>query len=349
MKRHLLPWLALLTAFWASAAAADYLEVSRSVTLKGEPHGDAVILLRLEPGDLLPLIEDGQTNGYYHAETLDGAESGWVYRSFVRRYPGLPEAEPVVVARDLLDDPESEPTEAQRAAAARHLALGAPQGVYERLREGFVTAVDPRMKIPVWVQYELRPEDLVDCGAGRMRFRHDSTLPEQARAEDADYVHSGFDRGHMAPDADLSRSESVLRESYLLSNAAPQVGVRFNQGIWRLLEDRIRGYVAERGPLTVITGPVFIAAGDSMRYRVIGANHVAVPHAFYKIVVDPDAPGGPQALAFLIENRAYDDNDPAPHLVAIDAIERMTGLDFLGALSQEDQATLEAEAAPGLW
>jgi hypothetical protein len=62
-------------------------------------------------------------------------------------------------------------------SSSRHLRIGKPQAVYERFREGYALAQDARLKIPVWVQYELRPDDL-DVGISRLilRFQRDHAL-----------------------------------------------------------------------------------------------------------------------------------------------------------------------------
>lgn len=86
-------WLCLVGVAWG-----DYLEVRRASTIKTEPRGDADILIRPEVGQNLVLVSGDQTDGYYEVEIPadHGAaeSSGWIYRSLVRRFPGLaPEAE----------------------------------------------------------------------------------------------------------------------------------------------------------------------------------------------------------------------------------------------------------------
>jgi endonuclease G len=67
-------------------------------------------------------------------------------------------------------------------------------------------------------------------------------------------------------------------------------------------------------------------------YQVIGNNHVAVPTAFYKIVVDYDSDDHVSVLAFILPNRSLTGHDLDEYLVRVDDIEAMTGLDFLTAL-----------------
>jgi len=237
----------------------------------------------------------------------------------------------------------------ERRYAARHLALGKPQAVYERFREGYVLAEDARLKIPLWVQYELKREELDGPGSRTEDFRPDTSIPAGARAELADYRSSGFDRGHMAPAADMKRSEKVMSESFLLSNMAPQVGIGMNRGLWADLEDAIRQWVFMRETLTIISGPVFDASGTFVTYRVIGPNRVAVPTHFFKIVIDDNNPAKPQILAFLIPNQDLTGRHFSEFLTTVDAIERVTSLDFLSALPDALEKLVEARKAPQVW
>lgn len=346
MKRIYVITLAL--ALLPCAARADYLEVRRSVSLKAGPASGAAILLKLDVGDYLALLQDEKENGYYYAQLYSGGPAGWVYQTFVRRYPGdVPPGDPL--PEDPLDDPTLHLTSGQQVFAARHLEIGKPQAVYERVREGYVTAVDARLKIPVWVQYQLSPEDLYGPGERKNNFRPDTSIPRNARARLLDYERSGFDRGHMAPAADMKRNQAVMDESFAMSNMSPQIGVGFNRQIWSNLEDAVRGWVEQRGILTIITGPIFAAHGDSVRYRVIGNNRVAVPTAFYKIVVDHDTPGETEVLAFRMPNRDLSGHQINEFLVSVDDLEAETGLDFLSALPDEEERRVEDNPASDVW
>jgi hypothetical protein len=81
----------------AGWARADYIKVSRHVTIKAEPSAGADVVAAAETGQLFRLLEDAQTAGYYHVQSYQGGRAGWVYRTFVRRYTGNPNL-PVVPA-----------------------------------------------------------------------------------------------------------------------------------------------------------------------------------------------------------------------------------------------------------
>jgi endonuclease G, mitochondrial len=322
---------------------ADYLKTTRAATLKVDAAGDAEVLSALEVGVALELLADEQTSGYYHARSAAGT-AGWVYRTFVRRYPGALPTSPIAQPSGGTEGT----TPAEGAFTARHLKLGRPVVLYERAREGYCLAEDGRLKIPLWVQYELLPAELEGPATRGDNFQPDLSVPTPFRSELADYSKSGYDRGHMAPAADMKRSDQVMGESFLLSNMCPQ-NPTLNRGLWAQLEDGVRGWVRQRGTLTVISGPVFEPKSGKVSYAVIGGSGVAVPTHFFKIVVDANQTGDVQALAFLIPNEAPQTTELAKYLVSIDQIEMLTGIDFLSALPDKEEDALEASVASKLW
>lgn len=329
----------------------DYLEVSRRASIKAEPIRGAEIIERVEARTHIELLNQGrQENGYYQVRAPGTHEIGWIYRTFVRRYYGeMPEPPTEESIIRSLADPTLRITPEKRRYAVRHLSIGKPQAVHERVREGYVVGHDGRLKIPVWIQYELGRGDLTGTAVRRDDFRADASIQYRYRAEIEDYENSGYDRGHMAPAGDMRRSEKVMSESFLLSNMAPQVGVGFNRNIWRSLETAVRGWVQERGRLTIITGPIFAIGDNRVSYEVIGENNVAVPTHFFKIVVDNNDPDNVQALAFMMPNEDLLGQDYRNYLTTINRIERATGIDFLSALPAAVQDAVESTEAQTVW
>ena len=338
----------ILILLLLTSASGDYLVVSRSANIKNLPQGDADVLAKAEVDDSLALLNDGaQENGYYKVLVPGQMQEGWIYRTLVRRYPGdLPSGTPVSgTSYDVLTQFCTSLTAQQQAYAKRHLSLGKPQAVFERVREGYTLAEDGRLKIPVWVQYSLRPADLDGPAERTDDFAADTSIPAGGRSELSDYYLSGFDRGHMAPAEDMTRDARVMSECFLLSNMAPQIGAGFNNGIWKSLENAVRGW----GELTIIAGPVFAVENDTVKYGTIGDNHVAVPTHFYKIVVDANDPQNIRALAFMIPHRKFVQGQYAEFLCTIDDIEKATGLDFLSALPSNVQESVESVKADSVW
>ena len=323
----------------------DYLEISRKANLYSQAGYTSRILETLERGAKLVLPEkEEQQNGYYLAFDPATKKQGWVYRSCVRRYRGSIEKTGDATSSAITAGTTETPRD-----SSRHLKIGKPQAVYERFREGYALAEDARLKIPLWVQYEISPEDLNDKVERDKEFVPDTSIPYGSRSELSDYQGSGFDKGHMAPAADMKRNQQVQDDCFLLSNIAPQIGVGFNRQIWQNLETAIRGWVEQRGTLTIITGPVFEAEAKTVKYQVIGTSAVAVPTHFYKIVVDSKNEKSTDALAFLLPNKDLRGHEFGEYLISIRDIEKLTGLDFLSALPKEVQDKVESAKATRIW
>ena len=145
-------------------------------------------------------------------------------------------------------------------------------------REAYLVAYDAPVKIAVYVAYTLLPQNALGCFPRTNAFVADQSVPNGARPDD--YAGTGYDKGHAAPDGDLSWSQQVEYESFLMTNMYPQHG-SLNRGIWKLLETSVRGWAVQRNqPYTIYVGALY-GAGDEK----IG-NGVIVPHGFYKIVIN---------------------------------------------------------------
>jgi endonuclease G len=217
------------------------------------------------------------------------------------------------------------------------------------------------------VQYRLTRARSEDNSFPRSdAFEEDAEFPPQARATLDDYaaVSSDYARGHMAPADDMRWSESAEGQSNLLTNIAPQIGQTFNGSIWKTIENRVRSWVMDREDLTIICGPVFesrprvypIARQPQTErqklYNVVGENDVAVPTAFFKIVVDMRNQQSPNLLAFLVP---HIETQPGPerrietYLTSVDRIEELSGLDFLTNLPDNVQEEIESVVAAAPW
>ena len=102
-----------------------------------------------------------------------------------------------------------------------------------------------------------------------------------------------------------------------MANMAPQLPGLNRQG-WASLEETVRSWVASRGPLTIYTGPVL--DGDA----TIGSGKVAVPHAFWKVIIDKDG----SVIAFEMPNAPVAQGALAPYQVPLAQIEQQTGVHF---------------------
>lgn len=240
-------------------------------------------------------------------------------------------------------------TDAQEVELKEHLPFGLPSDGTLLFRRGYVVSHNNWLKIPNWTAYHVSSTTLEGTVKRENNFRADPELKPWQRAEPADYRRSGYDQGHMAPAAAMKRSTSAMSESFLLSNMAPQVGVGFNRGVWRILEDKVRDWAVARGDGYVFVGPVFKDIDGVMQFKLIGKSRVAVPTHCFMILVTKDQQGKLDAIAFMLPNAKGKEDDLVGYTVSIHEIERLTGLDFLDQLPDDQENELEAKRSEELW
>ncbi|MDD5242445.1 MAG: DNA/RNA non-specific endonuclease [Syntrophorhabdaceae bacterium] len=208
-------------------------------------------------------------------------------------------------------------------------------------RTGHLLSHSPEYKTPFWVIEHLTAEKASAKEFERDKFRPDPDLQKGERAELADYKGSGYDRGHMAPAADMKWDQQAMIECFYLSNMVPQ-NPPMNQIIWRILEENVRNWAIDRGELYIFTGPIY----EGRTKKTIGKNKVAVPTHLYKIIYDPKKN---EAIAFIMPNVKLNTEDMPTYIVTIREIEEKTGLDFLSELEKGLQDTIETAKAKDLW
>ena len=112
--------------------------------------------------------------------------------------------------------------------------------------KGFTLSYNYDWKIPNWVAYELTDIEVEGEVPRYDRFKPDPMVPKDVTATTDDYKYSGYDRGHMAPAADMKWDEQVMKESFYLSNICPQ-NPNLNGGVWKDLEEQVRDLASQKG------------------------------------------------------------------------------------------------------
>lgn len=193
-----------------------------------------------------------------------------------------------------------------------------------------------------WVAYILTRERVEMRRLERPdRFERDTAVTTGS-AHWLDYRGSGYDRGHLAPAADMAFDPIANEESFLMSNISPQVR-GFNAGIWRELEELTRDWAKANKKLYVVTGPVL-----ERPIERIGKNGVSVPKAFYKVLLDLSEPEQ-KGIGFLIPN-AVSDKPLSEYACSIDSLESVLGLDMFPSLMTEKiERLVEAQVALSQW
>ncbi len=175
---------------------------------------------------------------------------------------------------------------------------------------------------PLWSAEHLTREKLKSAkGLRRVNdFHAEDRLPASERAELNDYARSGFDRGHMAPSADMPNAKAQ-RECFTLANMIPQ-NPNNNRNLWEGIEAAVRTLAAREGELYVITGPLYLG---SKVQRING--RVMVPTHIYKIVFDPLQNKG---AAYYVENKP----GMEWRALSISELEKTAGINFFPKLPE---------------
>ena len=209
-------------------------------------------------------------------------------------------------------------------------------------RAGYALGYSEKYEQPLWVTYLLTPEEVKSKKAKRSGdFRSDPAIP-YGSAELADYKGSHYDRGHLAPAADMSFSLQAMSESFYMSNMSPQLP-EFNRGAWKDLEEKVREFAANSNGIYVVSGPIF----DSGKTITIGANKVGVPDKYYKVLLDVNSLS-PKAIGFILPHRELT-RPLQDYAVTVDAVEQITQLNFFDQLDPDDEKKLERHCDYQAW
>ncbi|MBC8109870.1 MAG: DNA/RNA non-specific endonuclease, partial [Verrucomicrobia bacterium] len=197
-------------------------------------------------------------------------------------------------------------------------------------------------KQAVFVAYQLTAQE-TQGSADRKddRFMPDPKV-ETTKVIPADYSGSGYDRGHLAPAADFKSSDELMQESFYMSNMSPQAP-DLNRGIWRILEEQVRTWAKKDRAIYVLSGPELKPGLPTIGKR----NKIPVPQRYFKIILYLQNPK-PKAIAFIMPNRGSEESI-TKFATTIDAVEKMTGLDFFPALPDVMENDLESKINLNDW
>ena len=206
---------------------------------------------------------------------------------------------------------------------------------------GFALGYSRKHRQPLFVIYLLDARELENKTVSRKnRFLPDPEVLSDS-ASGSDYKGSGYDRGHLAPAADMAFSAEAMKHSFYYSNISPQ-DPSFNRGIWKKLEEQVRFFAETEKKIYVVSGPVF-SEKDSVH---IGNHQITVPEKFYKVIYDLTPPE--KMIAFIIPNRKSSSSLQS-YTVTVDHVENQTGLDFFNLLPDSKEQTLEKHIKVSDW
>ncbi|NPA72642.1 MAG: DNA/RNA non-specific endonuclease [Gammaproteobacteria bacterium] len=221
----------------------------------------------------------------------------------------------------------------------------ATQGWSHVLRnEAYLLEYSESLANPLWVTYKVTDQHF-KSGKRPSGFKAD--WRSIAGIHHKSYTHSGYDRGHMAPNYIIASryGKSAQHETFLMTNITPQKP-KLNQKSWQRLEELVANDFSKwNGDFWVVTGPIF-----SNTPKTIKGTKVAIPKAFYKILIKPSTPERPaKALAFIFPQNANPRASLMQFVTTIDEVEKQTGIDFFSDLEDEFEESLESGKTPEAW
>lgn len=205
---------------------------------------------------------------------------------------------------------------------------------------GYIVSYNESLRLPNWVAYELTRQETQGNAKRSNRFIPDPMI-KGTIATNSDYLHSGYDKGHMAPAADMKWSSIAMKESFYFSNICPQ-HPELNRKKWKDLEDKIRDWAIEDSAIIIICGPIV-----DKTPKVIGKNKVVIPQQFFKAILSPFTQP-PKAIGFLFTNE-QSVSPLSNYAVSVDSIEILTGMDFFSPLPDHIEDSIEAHLNINQW
>ena len=187
-------------------------------------------------------------------------------------------------------------------------------------------------------------------------FRADPAVPpDWYRVQGFDFSGSGFDRGHMVPNADRDKETSIPinQATYLMTNIVAQAPGN-NQGPWADLENHLRSLTDAGHELYIVAGPEGIGGSGSQGgvTTTIANGRVTVPANTWKVaLVLPKMEGddvsrvscATPTIAVVMPNiDTIREENWRIYLTSVDAVEALSGLDLFANLPDAVEYCVEA-------
>lgn len=232
-----------------------------------------------------------------------------------------------------------------------HLTMGNPSGAvttttqptnYLMEKAQYALSYHRDNGTPNWVSWHLDPSWLGSTPR-QDDFRPDTSLPAgwyQVKA--TDYSGSGYDRGHMSPSGDRTKTVADNSATFLMTNMIPQAPTN-NQQTWANLESYCRTLANSGNELYIISG------GQGISGYIANGN-VAVPTNTWKVIMV--LPSGTndvsrvttstRLIAVFMPNTNSVVSDWKQYRVSPDYVESMTGYNFFSNVADSTENTIEA-------
>jgi endonuclease G len=243
-----------------------------------------------------------------------------------------------------------------------HLTMGNPSDAendllmpnnYLMVKPEYTLSYNRERGTPNWVSWHLADE-WVGTLSRVDTFRADPEVPaDWYRVTQLDYFATGFDRGHMVPNADRDKETSVPinQATFLMSNMIPQ-SPNNNQGPWADLENYLRTLVPANELYIVAGGSGIGGNSGSGVVNTIANGNITVPSHTWKVVLVLPKDSGDdvsrataatRTIAVRMPNvQGIFNDDWTLYLTTVDAVEQVTGYDFFENVSDAVENAIEA-------
>lgn len=186
-------------------------------------------------------------------------------------------------------------------------------------------------------------------------FQIDPNISASSQANTHEYSSSSmpsqgityFQRGHIVASEDRICSKDMNGQTFYMTNMQPQRG-EFNTGIWQKMEDKIRSFLTYNMSLQAshAKDTMYVCKGGTIDQasQILGytTNHFIVPKYFFAAVLIKNN-SGYKAIGFWFEHKAYPSSEKLiDHIVNIDKLEELTGIDFFCNLPDDIENQVES-------
>lgn len=209
------------------------------------------------------------------------------------------------------------------------------------INKSYVTSYNKNTRNPNWVSWKLTAEHSDGVYSRNAESFYEDERINPIRSTPQDYRGSGYDRGHMCPAADNRWNRDAMHESFAMTNVCPQ-DKDLNQNTWNEIEQLCRIWSRQYSIIYIVCGPLYV----KNETRRIGENKVAVPSAFFKVVLRMGE--NPLGIGFICDNMS-DRNTEVVHVTTIRMIENISKYIFFENLPDSIVRQVKDNSQIGRW
>lgn len=200
------------------------------------------------------------------------------------------------------------------------VAYSAQPGDQELCKTNYAVIHKCSVKAPIAVFEHLTIAAMTGPAKRKDNFRPDPQVYPQCQATLQDYATVGrtHDRGHMSPAGNSTQNDTIMSESFFLSNMVAQNNNN-NRGIWKQLETWERDWASKGGDFYIVSGGIYDPG------HPVTGNGLGIPTRLYKIIHERQSG---QTMAYLMPNAPLPVSDLPKYQTTVQAVEQATGIRF---------------------